>query len=76
VNDGVRGRDRKEDGHKSYLVGNIAPLWQLSVTAPPPVGKRTENGFLKAGMHEKQHRVNACNKTSQDVREKMKLLRR
>lgn len=42
VNDGVRGRDREEDGHKSYLVGNIAPLWQLSVTAPPPVGKWTE----------------------------------
>lgn len=34
VNDGVRGRDREEDGHKSYLVGNIAPLWQLCVTAP------------------------------------------
>ncbi len=43
MNDGVRQRDGEEDGHKSYLVGNIASLWQLSVTALPPVGKRTED---------------------------------
>lgn len=85
VRRGVKGGiERKTD--TSHIWWEISPLYGSLVSLRPCLWENGwRNWFLKAGMHEKQHRVNVCNTTrsfflslcsSQDVRQKMKLLRR